>query len=391
MAIDWAMDAYHRERQRTAGKLQDARERSTDAGRNRGAVPEPIVIVGAGAIGGTIGAHLARQGRAVLLVDAARDHVEAVGRDGLHIEGRDTFTVRVPAVTPDGLRAALGERPARTVMLAVKAQHTAAGLDVVAPILAEDGYVVSMQNGLNERAIAARLGAARTVGAFINFGADYHAPGRIMYGGPGALYLGELNGESTPRVEALGDMMRDAFLPNTTITRNIWGYLWGKMGYASMLFATAVVDETMAAVLGDAANEALLANLAAEVTAVAEAEDVRCEAFDGYEPDAVRFRRPRDWAGVRRSLDALVEHNRGSLKQKSGIWRDLAVRRRRTEVDSQIGEIVKIGQARGMDLPLNVRLIEMIHDLESGNRTMHPDNLAELRRLNDTVYPGARR
>ncbi len=376
---------------RTAGKWQDPRESTAEGRRAGGGVPEPIVIVGAGAIGGTIGAHLARRGRDVLLVDAARDHVDAVNRDGLHIEGRDSFSVRVPAAAPDGLRAALGGRRPRAVMLAVKAQHTEAGLDVIAPILADDGYVVSMQNGLNERASAARVGAGRTVGAFINFGADYHAPGRIMYGGPGALYLGELNGEITPRVEALGDMMRDAFLPNTTITRNIWGYLWGKMGYASMLFATAVVDETMAAVLGDAANEALLANLAAEVTAVAEAEDVRCEAFDGYEPEAVRFRKSRDWAGIRRSLDALVEHNRGSLKQKSGIWRDLAVRRRRTEVDSQIGEIVKIGQARGMALPLNVRLIDMIHDLESGKRTMHPDNLAELRRLNETVYPGARR
>ncbi|HLY21124.1 MAG TPA: 2-dehydropantoate 2-reductase [bacterium] len=359
--------------------------------RSGATVAEPIVIVGAGAIGGTIGAHLVRQGREVLFVDAAREHVEAVNRDGLRIEGRDAFTVRVPAATPDGLPAALGGRRPGVVMLAVKALHTDAGLDVIAPVLPADGYVVSMQNGLNERRIAARLGAARTVGAFINFGADYHGPGRIMYGGPGALYLGELDGAITPRVEALGDMMREAFLPNTTITPNIWGYLWGKMGYASMLFATAVVDETMAQVLGDPTNTLLLANLAAEVTRVAEAEEVRCEAFDGYEPEAMRFREPRDWAGIRRSLAALVEHNRGSLKQKSGIWRDLAVRRRRTEVDAQIGEIVAIGRDRGLDLPLNARLVEMIHDLEAGRRAMHPDNLAELRRLDGATYGGGGR
>ncbi len=346
----------------------------------------PVTIVGAGAIGGTIGAYLARAGHEVLLVDAVPEHVEAVNRDGLRIEGFEAFTVRVPAVTSDGLAKALGGRRLGTVMLAVKALHTEAGLDLVAPLLGPDGYVVSMQNGLNERVIASRLGANRTVGAFINFGADYHGPGRIMYGGPGALYLGELNGEVTPRVEAVGDMMRTAFLPNTTITRNIWGYLWGKMGYASMLFATAVVDATMADVLGDAANEALLANLAAEVTRVADAEEVRCEAFDGYEPDAVRFRRPRDWTAIRRSLGAMAERNRGSLKQKSGIWRDLAVRRRRTEVDYQIGEVVAIGRGRGVDLPLNTRLVEMIHDLESGRRTMSPENLAELRRLDAATY-----
>jgi len=354
----------------------------------RGPAAGPIVIVGAGAIGGTIGAHLVRAGQDVLLVDAAREHVEAVTRDGLQIEGCETFTVRVPAVTSDGLANALGGRRLGAVMLAVKALHTEAGLDVIAPLLGPDGYVVSMQNGLNERLIASRLGADRTVGAFINFGADYHGPGRIMYGGPGALYLGELDGEITARVEALGDMMRTAFLPNTTVTRNVWGYLWGKMGYASMLFATAVVDETMADVLGNPANEALLANLAGEVTRVADAEEVRCEAFDAYEPDAVRFREPRDWAAVRRSLAAMAERNRGSLKQKSGIWRDLAVRRRRTEVDYQIGEIVAIGRSRGIDLPLNARLVEIIHDLESGRRTMNPENLAELRRLDAATYGG---
>jgi 2-dehydropantoate 2-reductase len=348
--------------------------------------PMQVTIVGAGAIGGTIGAFLARGGHDVLLVDAVREHVEVVNRDGLRIEGRETFTVRVPAVTSDGLADALRGRRLGAVMLAVKALHTEAGLDVIAPLLGPDGYVVSMQNGLNERVIASRLGAARTVGAFINFGADYHAPGRIMYGGPGALYLGELSGEITARVEALGDMMRTAFLPNTTVTRNVWGYLWGKMGYASMLFASAVVDATMADVLGDAANEALLANLAAEVTRVADAEEVRCEPFDDYDPDAVRFRRPRDWAGIRRSLAAMAERNRGSLKQKSGIWRDLAVRRRRTEVDYQIGEVIAIGRGRGVDLPLNTRLVEMIHDLESGRRTMDPANLAELRRLDAAAY-----
>jgi 2-dehydropantoate 2-reductase len=347
-----------------------------------------MTIVGAGAIGGTAGAYLLRAGHDVLFVDAAREHVDAISREGLRIEGHETFTVRAPAVTPDDLARALAGRPLGAVMLAVKALHTKAGVDVIAPLLGPDGYVVSMQNGLNERVIASRLGAARTVGAFVNFGADYHGPGRIMYGGPGALYLGELNGEITPRVEALGDMLRSAFLPNTTVTRNIWGYLWGKMGYASMLFATAVVDATMADVLGDRANEALLADLAAEVTRVADAEEVRSEAFDGYEPDVVRFRRPRDWDGIRRSLAAMAKRNRASLKQKSGIWRDLAVRRRRTEVDYQLGDVIAIGRARGIDLPLNARLVELIHDLEAGRRTMDPENLAELRRLDEGVYGG---
>lgn len=345
-----------------------------------------FTVVGAGAIGGTLGAHLARAGHEVLLVDAEVDHVQAIERTGLTIEGTTPFHVRVPAVTVAGLADALRGRPPEAVLLAVKAMHTAAALDPVAPLLGPESFVVSMQNGLNETVIAGRIGAARTVGAFVNFGADYLEPGRIMYGGAGALYLGELDGRMTPRLEALGRVLRESFLRNTTLTRNIWGYLWGKLGYGAMLFATATVDETMADVLADRGCRPVLANLAGEVVRAADAEGVRSEGFDGYNPDAMRFTEPRDWAAIHRSLDRLAEFNRTSLKQKSGIWRDLAVRRRRTEVDYQIGPVVETARAHGLDAPLNQRVAELIHALEEGRRPMARANLDELRSLNDEMY-----
>jgi 2-dehydropantoate 2-reductase len=347
-----------------------------------------VTIIGTGAIGGTVGAYLIRNGHDVLLVDAAREHVEAMARDGLAIEGRDHFRVPVRAVTPDALPDALRGRPQEAVMLAVKALHTEGAVDMLAPLLAPTGYVISMQNGLNERVIAARIGAERTVGAFVNFDADYIAPGRVMYGGKGALYLGELDGRMTPRVHSWRTALSEAFLPETTVTSNIWGYLWGKMGYAAMLFATATVDETMADVLGDPRNGPLLANLAAEVVRVADAEHVTSEGFEGYDPDAMRFTTPRAWDAIRRSLDAMATRARGSLKQKSGIWRDLAVRRRRTEVDYHVGAVLDLAHGHGLRLPLTARLIEVIHDLEEGRRQMAPANLEELRRLNEAAYSG---
>ncbi len=345
-----------------------------------------FTVIGAGAIGGTVGAHLARAGHDVLLVDSVEEHVNAIRQAGLAIEGGRTFRVQVPAVTPHGLVDALNGRPLEATLLSVKGMHTAAALEPLVPLLGRDSFVVSMQNGLNEKIIADRIGPERTVGAFVNFGADYLAPGRILFGGAGALYLGELDGRITPRLEALGASLRDAFLHNTTLTENIWGYLWGKLGYASMLFATAVVDETMADVLGDPTCRALLANLAGEVVAVADAEGVHCMGFDGYDPNAMRFATPRDWDAIARSLDELAERNRRSLKLKSGIWRDLAVRRRRTEVDVQIGLVVEAARGHGLATPLNDRLVTMIHDLEDGRRAMDRANLDELRRLDEEVY-----
>ena len=108
-----------------------------------------VTIVGAGAIGGTVGAYLARAGHDVLMVDAAADHVAAMQRDGLEIQAFDeTFRTPLEAATPDGL-----EGPLELVLLAVKAQHTEDAVARLARLLAVDGTVVSLQNGLCERAL----------------------------------------------------------------------------------------------------------------------------------------------------------------------------------------------------------------------------------------------
>jgi 2-dehydropantoate 2-reductase len=300
------------------------------------------VVVGAGAIGGTIGARLARDGHDVLLCDADDEHVAAVNADGLAIEGPvEEFTVRVPAVgageLPDGLGA---------VLLAVKAQHTEAALDAIEPRLAPDGFVVSLQNGVNEPAIAARVGEERTVGAFVNFGADWLAPGRIFVGGQGALYVGELDGRASERVEAL---VRD--LPDAKPTSNILGYLWAKEAYGAMLFATAVSDLSIADALAEPRYRRLFVRLAEEVLAVA---PVAPEPFDGFDPD--------DLDG---SVDRLVEFNRRSAKTHSGIYRDLAVRRRKTET----------AILEDLDGPLLARTLELIHQIEEGDRVCEVANL----------------
>ncbi len=346
-----------------------------------------FTIIGAGAIGGTAGAYLARAGHDVLFVDQDAAHVDAIATRGLTIEGRETFTVNAPAVGPQALAETVGGRIPEVVLLCVKAMHTRSALAPVVPLLGGDNYVVSLQNGLNEQVIASVVGAPRTIGAFVNFGADYLEPGRVMFGGTGALYLGELDGRMTPRLRQLGDIFRDAVLPATTTTANIWGYLWGKLGYGSMLFATALVDESIADVLAHRPSRPALANLAAEAVRVAQAQDIRCEGFDGYEPERFAFKTPRDWAGIGASLDRLVEFNRRSLKAKSGVWRDLAVRKRKTEVDQIVGAVIDTGTKHGVRVPLNQRLQALIHELEEGRRRMSWDNLADLAALNAREYP----
>ena len=347
-----------------------------------------VAVIGAGAVGGSVGAHLARAGYRVLFVDSNAEHVEAINRRGLHLEGAANFAVRAPAVLPDDLARELGGRPPDMILLAVKAQHTVSALEPVARLMGPHSYVVSLQNGLNERAIAARVGGHRTIGSFVNFGGDYLEPGRLLFSGQhGEFVLGELDGRMSPRLETLGNLFRAAFLTHTQTTDNIWGYLWGKLGYGAMVCATATTDETQADVMATPRYRPLLANLAAEIVLVSDAEGVRCQGFAGYDPDVMRFATPRDWDGINRTLDQRVAVNRKSLKPRSGVWRDLAVRRRPTEIDEHMGAVVAIGRTHGLRLPLNERLIAIIHELERGRRERGLANLDELAALSEDAYP----
>lgn len=202
-----------------------------------------ITIIGAGAIGGTTGAYLSAAGHDVLLVDTVREHVDAINRGGLRLSGiRGERTFRVPACLPDELKGPLG-----FVILAVKAQHTEAALTPVVPLLSDDGFVVSMQNGLNEESIARRVGPHRTVGCFVHFGADYQEPGHILLGNEHPIYFGELDGRITPRVNHVADTLRAVM--STHVTDNIWGWLWTKICYGSFYFAGALMDVPLKDVL----------------------------------------------------------------------------------------------------------------------------------------------
>jgi 2-dehydropantoate 2-reductase len=305
------------------------------------------------------------------MVDTVVDHVDAIARDGLRVTGPiDEFTVRIPAFTAQALDGAWDE-----IILATKAHHTEAAVGALLPHLTGDGYVVSAQNGLNELAIAEVVGTARTVGAFVNFGADYLEPGVVHYGGHGAVVVGEIDGRITPRVSTIRDAWKH-FDARAIVTSNIWGYLWGKEAYGAMLFATALTNESIADALAMPAYRPLYIALAREILSVAAALHIRPEAFDGFDPAVYLTTAPA--GAAEGSLDALVAHNRRSAKSHSGIWRDLAVRKRPTEVDAQLGIVVTLAAEADVPTPLTARLVELIHEIERGERPQSIDTLNAL-------------
>jgi len=332
---------------------------------------DPILVWGGGAIGGTMAAYWARAGLDVLIVDIEAEHVKACRTGGVKITGPvETFGVTVPATVPDQLDGEFSR-----IVLAVKAQHTSSAVQTLAPHLAETGFVVSAQNGLNERVISKVIGEERTIGAFVNFGADWHKPGEILFGNRGAVVIGELDGKRHQRTNDLYKLMQ-VFEPNAVLTDNIWGYLWGKLAYGAMLFATALNNDSMADNFADLLRAPVWIGLGREVMGLAQKRGVRPVGFNGFDPNA--YASQASIADSTRSIAELAAFNYQSAKTHSGIWRDLAVRKRKTEIDEQIAILSVLAREVDMDVPLIDCLVELIHDIESGDREISFDTFSIL-------------
>ena len=130
-------------------------------------MPKRIAVVGAGALGGYVGGTLAHFGHDVTLIDAWPEHVETVRKRGLELDGltaEEQFTTRPKIIHLTEVQG-LAKTPVDVAMVAVKSYDTLWATALIAPYLSEQGFVVSLQNCMNEETIAGVVGWGRTVGA----------------------------------------------------------------------------------------------------------------------------------------------------------------------------------------------------------------------------------
>ncbi|WP_328498812.1 2-dehydropantoate 2-reductase [Streptomyces sp. NBC_00414] len=336
-------------------------------------------VVGGGAIGGTLAFALARAGHPVTLVDTDPAHVAAIRARGLVVaHGESRTSVPVAAATPDEFSGTLGR-----VLLAVKAQATATAAAWIAPRLEPDGYVVSLQNGFNEALIAQHVGAHRTVAAFVNIFADVVEPGVVLDGGAGALVIGEVGGAPvSPRVRAVVADLR-SWGP-AVASDNVEGYLWAKAGFGAMLAATALADAPMADLIDR--HRPAMAGLTGEIFAVADRLGVTLEAFDAFDPHPLR--QGTDPAERDAAFDRLSAWLRTQAKDRSGIWRDLAVRHRPVEVTTHYADVFDDAAREGLPTPLLRNVMDGLRELEGAPDGMSESRLEELDRLAGPTPPG---
>jgi 2-dehydropantoate 2-reductase len=209
----------------------------------------------------------------------------------------------------------------------------------------------------------------------VNFGADWHGPGQILFGNRGAVVVGEIDGAPRERTRAMHELLK-LFEPDAVLTDNIFGYLWGKLAYGAMLFATSLNNDSMSENFADPQRFAVFDTLGREVIAVARARGIEPVGFREFDPDA--FAPGAAESRARAAIASLTEYTSHGAKTHSGVWRDLAVRKRKTEVDQQIAIIGTLAREAGTATPGIDRLVELIHDVEDGRRALSFATFQEL-------------
>ncbi len=352
-------------------------------------MPPRIAVIGAGAVGGYTGGLMAHAGHDVTFIDPWPEHVNAMRERGLDIEGvtpEESCTVKVKAIHLTELQEFSKQRPVDIAIVSVKSYDTEWATTMIRQYLAESGYVVSLQNCINEERIANLVGWGRTVGCIAaSLAAELYEPGRIRRtvakgGKDYATYrLGEVHGRITPRIQALGEMIEAA--DSVHVTNNLWGERWSKLCLNGM-------RNGVSAVTGLGGNDREQNDKVRRYTIRLAGEAVRIGQALGYDLEKIAKIDPERLAlaseGDAKAMDEveailLAGSNRAERSdlQRPSMAQDIA-KGRRTEIDFMNGFIVEQGKRIGRTAPAHAALVELVKKVERGEATQSPDILPQL-------------
>jgi 2-dehydropantoate 2-reductase len=340
-------------------------------------MPKRIAIVGAGALGGYVGGSLARLGHDITLIDPWPENVETIRARGLELDGvtpEEKFTVRNAKTLHLTEVQSLAKTPLDIAMVAMKSYDTAWATALIAPYLAADGFVVSLQNCLNEEAIAGIVGWGRTVGVVASIiSVDMYEAGRVRRtvakGGDKhtVFRIGEPHGRITHRVEELAEWFRG--IDSSKVTANLWGERWSKLVANGM--GNGVSAATGLSSNDCARNDTIRRfqiQLAGEAIRVGQALGYPLEKIRGLDPERIALAAEGDAAALAETEAALMPKpgaNPRADLQRPSMAQDIR-KGRRTEIDAMNGFIALKGASVGVKAPSHEKLTAIVTRVERG-------------------------
>ena len=348
-----------------------------------------IAVIGAGAVGGYLGGHLARTGNDVTLIDPWPEHIETIRAQGLHLSGmtdEETYTVAVPAMHLTEVQGLSKQRPIDIAIIACKSYDTEWCTVLIKPYLSAQGYVVSAQNSINEETIAGVVGWGRTVGCIVgnNFAVDLYEPGHVRRTMPRdfnttSIFVGEVHGRVTPRAQELHSLF--APIDGAAATTNLWGVRWSKLCVNGM-------RNGVSAATGMGGNERdahpvirrVVIRLGGEAIKVGQALGYDLEHITGIAPDRLLAASEGD-AKVLSEVEAHMQKATGSQArsnlQRPSMAQDMQ-KGRRTEIGEINGFIVRKAKEAGCTAPTHQKMVEIVQRVERGEVSPRPELLFDV-------------
>lgn len=343
-----------------------------------------IAIMGAGAVGGYVGGHMARVGEDVTLIDPWPDHIDYIKHNGLNLSGtQGEHNVRVNALHLHEVQS-LYKKPIDIAFICTKSYDTEWAAMMVKQYLAPKGFVVSLQNSINEERIAGVVGWGKTVGCIAStIGVDAFKAGHIMrtLQPGGSRYtifrVGEVHGRITPRIEEVVRML--TAIDSAKVTRNLWGERWTKLTQNSM---------TSGVSAGTGLNNKGMIKLGMtrRVSIKLAAEAILVGQGHGYVLESIRGMPVHKWVAASEGHSGALEEVEGvmlaSTKRmteagRPSMGQDI-IKGRRTEIEFINGLVVAKGQEIGISVPTHVALTELVKRVEQGEIEPSPNNVANL-------------
>jgi 2-dehydropantoate 2-reductase len=337
-----------------------------------------IVMVGTGALGGYIGGNLAHHGFDVTFVDMWPENLAAIRTRGLELDGvtpEEKFTVKTnQTLHLDNIQELGTGRPVDIAFISVKSYDTERVTKAIKPYLAPDGYVVSLQNCINEDAIAAIIGADKTLGVIASIiSVELYEAGRIRRmaakGGDQhtVFRIGEVNGGVTDRVNELVAMF--SLIDSTKATTNLFGERWSKLIQNSMRNGVAAATGLTS---GDcdkhAAPRRFAIKLGGEGVRVAAALGIKLVGLGGMVPERLALASEGDAAALA-EVEAIMV-SRTASNPRAGIQRPSMAqdmqKGRRTEIEFMNGYIAAKGREVGVPTPSNLKLVDLVLRVQRG-------------------------
>ncbi len=345
-----------------------------------------IAVVGAGAVGGYVGAGLAAGGHDVTLIDPWPAHVDAIRAHGMNLYGMteaERRTVPVAAMHLTEVQSLGKQRPIDIAFISVKSYDTVWATMMIRPYLSPNGCVVSMQNCINEEAVAGVVGWGRTLGCIVTggVGVDLYEPGHIRRGyakrpDVTSFYIGEPHGMITSRSQEIADIM--GCVDKAQATDNLWGERWTKLCVNGM-------RNGVSAATGMGGNDRDRHDAVRRVCIALGGESVRVGQKLGYklgkvgtlDPERLALAYEGDRGAVEEIEGQLVGATGGSLRseyQRPSMAQDME-KGRRTEIEFMNGFIANEGERAGVPAPTHAMLTRQVLRVERGEIPARPENV----------------